>query len=57
MALLTCDGVESKLQKEGHDSDFQQNEGHDVTYVTCNTERIIYFPLWYPATVSDGRIR
>ena len=46
-----------RVTEGGRNREIPKNEGHDVTHVTCNTAPIIYFPLWYPATVSDGRIR
>ena len=46
-----------RVTEGGRNREISKNEGHDVTHVTCNTAPIIYFPLWYPATVSDGRIR
>ena len=46
-----------RVTEGGRNREISKNEGHDVTHVTCNTAPIIYFPFWYPATVSDGRIR
>ena len=46
-----------RVTEGGRNREISKNEGHDVTHVTCNTAPIIYFPLWYPDTVSDGRIR
>ena len=57
VALITCGGVESRLQREGRDSDFQQNEAHKATLVASTPAPSIYFTLLYPAALSDGRIR
>jgi len=56
-ALITCGGVESRLQREGRDSDFQQNEAHKVTLVTSTPAPRMFIPLWYPGMVSAGRTR
>ena len=57
VALITCGGVESRLQREGRDSDFQQNEAHKVTLVTSTPAPRMFIPLWYPGMVSAGRAR
>ena len=44
-ALITCGGVESRLQREGRDSDFQQNEAHKVTLVTSTPAPRMLIPL------------
>ena len=56
-ALITCGGVEARLQREGRDSDFQQNEAHKVTLVTSTPAPRMFIPLWYPGMVSAGRTR
>ena len=40
-ALIICGGVESRLQREGRDSDFQQNEAHKVTLVTSTLLAVV----------------
>ena len=44
-ALITCGGVESRLQRKGCDSDFQQNEAHNVTLVTSTPAPRMLIPL------------
>ena len=44
-ALITCGGVESRLQRKGHDSDFQQNEAQKVTVVTSTPAPRMLIPL------------
>ena len=56
-AVITFGGVESRLQREGRDSDFPQNEAHKVTLVTSTPAPRMFIPLWYPGMVSAGRAR
>ena len=44
-ALITCGGVESRLQRKGCDSDFQQNEAQKVTLVTSTPAPRMLIPL------------
>ena len=44
-ALITCGGVESRLQRKGCDSDFQQNEAQKVTLVISTPAPRMFIPL------------
>ena len=44
-AFITCGGVESRLQRKGCDSDFQQNEAQKVTLVTSTPAPRMLIPL------------